>query len=217
MTITHHASDELLLAYAAGHLSPAPALVLASHVAMSKASEARLADYQALGGAVLDTEPLADVSPDLFEKMLSRLEETTPEEHIRIRQDHRVLDLDVELPAPLKERKIGKWRWIAPGIRFANVDVPEDPKFKVVLLRVAAGKALPPHGHAGTELTLVLKGYFSDENARYGPGDIEEEDQQSDHQPKVDAGSECICLAAIEGSMRPHNWIVRMMQPLFGF
>ena len=217
MTINHHASDELLLAYAAGQLSPAPALVVASHLAMSGDSAARFSTFEQLGGALLDEQPMADIAPDLFERMLARLDEPAPEEHIRVPQDHSALDVGVALPPPLAQCKIGKWRTIAPGIRFANVDMPEDPKYKVVLLRVGPGKALPQHGHAGSELTLILKGYFSDEAGTYGPGDIEEEDNGSNHQPMVGPEGECICLTAIEGKLIPNGWLARIMMPFFGF
>jgi putative transcriptional regulator len=217
MTINHNASDELLLAYAAGRLSPAPALVVASHLAMSEESAERLAAFEQLGGALLDEQPMADVAPDLFERMMARLDAPAPEEQILAPPDHSGLDLGVELPEPLAGRKIGKWRTIGPGIRFAAVDVAEDPKYKVVLLRVGPGRALPQHGHTGNELTLILKGCFSDEGGRYCPGDIDEEDSDSVHQPKVDADGECICLSVIEGSLRPTSWIARVVMPLFGF
>ena len=38
MTTSHKTSEDLLLRYAAGRLRPAPALVVASHLAMSKSS-----------------------------------------------------------------------------------------------------------------------------------------------------------------------------------
>ncbi|MDB5526717.1 MAG: transcriptional regulator [Rhizobium sp.] len=217
MTTNHNASDELLLAYAAGQLSPAPSLVVASHLAMSEASAERLAAFEQLGGALLDEQPMGDVAPDLFERMMARLDMPAQEDQIRIPRDHSSLDIGVELPAPLAERRIGKWRTVAPGIRFATVDVAEDPKYKVLLLRVGPGRALPQHGHTGSELTLILKGCFSDQGGRYCPGDIDEEDSESNHQPKVDADHECICLTVIEGSLRPNNWIARLVMPLFGF
>lgn len=216
MTITHHASDDLLLSFAAGKLSPAPALVLQSHLAMSRDSNKRLAEFERLGGALLDEQPMTDVSTDLFERMLGKLAAPSSAEPISLGYDHRGLDMGVDIPAPLSERKIGKWKWVAPGMRFAKVEVPEDPTYNVVLLRIGAGKALPKHGHTGTELTLVLKGAFSDENGRYGRGDLEEEDDDGDHQPRVEMDGECICLAAIEGQMIPHGWIARVMQPFVG-
>jgi putative transcriptional regulator len=217
MAVNHHASDELLLAYAAGQLSPAPALVVASHLAMSDEDASRLSTFEQLGGALIDEQPLADVAPDLFEAMLAHLDEPAPEERIAAPFDHSALDMGIALPAPLAACRIGKWRTIGPGIRFAKVDMPEDPAFKVVLLRVAAGRALPEHGHAGRELTVILKGHFSDEGGTYGPGDFEEEDGDSNHQPVVSRDGECICLTAIEGRLKPNSWLARVMMPLFGF
>lgn len=217
MPINHHASDELLLAYAAGRLSPAPALVVASHLAMSEKSAGRLLDFERLGGALLDEQPMADVAPGLFDKMLTRLQEPLPQERVVEPPVHGGVLSEIRLPLPLAARRIGKWRMIAPGIRFAPVDMPDDPEFKVMLLRVGSGKALPQHGHTGSELTLVLKGQYRDEAGIYGPGDIEEEDDTSNHQPRVEAGGECICLTAIQGTLRPNSLIARMMLPLFGF
>lgn len=216
MTTTHNASDELLLAYAAGRLSAAPALVVASHLAMSNDSSERLAAYESLGGALLDEQPMAPLAADLFERTLARLDDPATEAFSSA-QDHSRLNMGIDLPAPLAHRKISKWRVIAPGMRFARVEVPEDPNFNVVLLRVGAGKALPMHGHTGTELTLILKGAYRDTVGRYGPGDLDEQGEETEHQPIVEADGECICIGAIDGMMKPHGWLARMLQPLFGF
>jgi len=216
MTTTRIASDALLLAYAAGHLSPAPALVLASHLELSRASLDRYGAFESLGGALLDEQPLVPLAPDLFERTLARLDEPVSAP-VFASHDHKMLDMGVAMPSPLLQRKISKWRFIAPGMRFAKVEVPEDPKFSVMMLRVGPGKALPMHGHTGSELTLILKGAYRDESGRYGPGDLDEETEESEHQPMVEGDGECICIAAIDGRMRPHGWLARMIQPLFGF
>jgi putative transcriptional regulator len=219
MTTTHNASDELLLAYAAGQLSPAPALVVATHLAMSDDASQRFETFESLGGAILEEQPMAELAPDLFERMLARLDETGEDvrDEPHAEPDHGPLRLGVDLPGPLASRKIGRWRFIAPGMRYARVEVPEDPSFNVVLLRVGAGKALPMHGHSGTELTLILKGAYRDSSGRYGPGDLDEEGEETAHQPIVETDAECICLSAINGTMLPHGWLARMLQPLIGF
>lgn len=216
MTTMRNASDELLLSFAAGHLSPAPSLVLASHLEMSDASHQRYAAFESLGGAILDEQPLMPLAPDLFERTLSRLDEAELE-HKESRHDHSDLNMGIHVPSPLFQRKIGKWRFIAPGMRYARVDVPEDPDFNVVLLRVGPGKALPMHGHTGSELTLILKGAYRDDSGRFGPGDLDEESETTEHQPIVEPGGECICISAIDGHMKPHGWLARAIQPLFGF
>jgi putative transcriptional regulator len=217
MKVNHHASDELLLAYAAGQLSPAPTLVVASHLTMSEDDADRLSTFEQIGGALIDEQPLADIAPELFERMLARLDVPAPMEPALSPRDHGALDMGIMLPAPLAARSIGKWRTIAPGIRFADVGLPEDPAFKVVLLRVDAGTALPQHGHSGREMTLVLKGHFNDLGGVYGPGDFDEEDSASHHQPVVTGDGECICLTAIEGRLKPSNLLARIAIRRFGF
>ena len=61
MTIRHHLSDPLLIAYAAGNLPEAFGLVVATHVSLCDECRARLGAYEALGGAVLDEADSADV------------------------------------------------------------------------------------------------------------------------------------------------------------
>ena len=48
-------------------------------------------------------------------------------------------------------------------------------------------------------------------------GDLTEVDTDVDHQLIVDSDSECICLITIDGRMRFHNVIGRLMQPFIGF
>jgi putative transcriptional regulator len=198
-------------------MSAAPALIVASHLAMSQEDADRFSTFEQLGGALIDEQPMADVTPDLFETMLARLDEPALDERIAAPIDHSALDMGIDVPAPLAGHRIGKWRTIGAGIRFAKVDVPEDPGFNVVLLRVGPGRALPQHGHAGSELTVILKGSFSDEGGTYGPGDFAEEDGHSSHQPVVSEDGECICLTAIEGRLKPNNWLAKLIMPFYGF
>jgi putative transcriptional regulator len=62
----------------------------------------------------------------------------------------------------------------------------------------------------------VLKGSFSDARGRYGPGDLDEADDDVQHQPIVDNDGECICIAALEGQMKLRGFFGRLIQPLIG-
>ena len=99
---------------------------------------------------------------------------------------------------------------------YARLDVPEDPRTNLVLLKIGAGKRMPTHGHSGEELTLVLQGAFEDEHGRCAVGDLAEEDDDSHHTPVVTGEETCICLASIEGRLRPHGLIGRLVSPLIG-
>jgi putative transcriptional regulator len=216
MNFMNQTSEELLLRYAAGQLRPAPALVVASHLAMSSSSRRFVSGLEGVGGAILDEEPLAELSAGLFERTLAELDTPVRPESISPARSHEALNMGVAIPEPLARRSIGPWKWLGPGLRFARVDLPEDSDHNLILLRVPAGRALPEHSHSGEELTLVLKGSFHDEIGRYGAGDLILEDVHTDHTPVVDMDGECICLAAIEGPMKIKSWLGRMVQPFLG-
>jgi putative transcriptional regulator len=120
------------------------------------------------------------------------------------------------LPAALGDCDVGAWRWFGPGIRISRIRAPADPKANLMMLRVGPGLKLPVHAHTGVEYTHVLYGSFTDERGRYAPGDLDEADADVNHQPVVDPDGECICLASIDGRMRPRDMIVRLLQPLVG-
>ena len=217
MSAENQTSEELLLRYAAGRLRPAPAMVVESHLAMSASSRKLVAQYEGVGGALLEEESLAELPDDLFERTLALLDLPAPEQEAALVNSHEALDVGMAMPEPLARREIGPWRWIGPGMRFARVEVPEDPDHNVILLRVGPGTALPTHSHSGEELTLVLKGEFYDEGGRYRAGDLMLEDQdEGDHTPMVSDGGECICLIALEGQMKFKGFLARLIQPLHG-
>jgi len=216
MNFVNQTSEELLLRYAAGQLRPAPALVVASHLAMSPSSRRFVAGLESVGGALLGGEEMAELSAGLFERTLAELDRPVRPETLAPARSHEALDMGIPLPDPLARRPISRWKWLGPGMRFARIEMPEDPDHNLLLLRVPAGRALPEHSHSGEEVTLVLKGSFYDESGRYGVGDLIQEDEQTDHTPMVDIDGECICLAAIEGPMRIKSWLGRMVQPFLG-
>jgi len=64
MTPGRNPSEERLLAYAAGVLSPPEAVVVAAHLALRPANDAWVRRLQGVGGAFLETTPPAAMSAD---------------------------------------------------------------------------------------------------------------------------------------------------------
>lgn len=54
MTIRHHLSEQLLMAYAAGQLPEAFNLIVATHVSLCDECRARLGAHEAVGGALIE-------------------------------------------------------------------------------------------------------------------------------------------------------------------
>lgn len=211
MTIRHHLSEELLMAYAAGELPEAFALVVATHVSMCDECRARAESWEAVGGALIE-DGEATMAEDALEACLARIEEL-PQANARSAPKRRGI-----LPAPLAEYVGGdlssvKWRPVGKGVRQAIL--PTDRLASARLLYIPAGVAVPDHGHRGLEMTLVLQGAFADEKDRFGPGDVEIADPDLEHTPVAQPGPDCICLAATDAPLRFKGLVPRLAQPLF--
>ncbi|MBD9650293.1 cupin domain-containing protein [Ensifer sp. ENS09] len=216
MTTTHHATDETLMRYAAGTLAAAPAIVVKAHLASCPACRAFIGKYQALGGALLkETEP-TQMSATALSDVLAMLDDEDAAAPIEPSPLAPVEIEGIRLPDALRGCNIGRWRWIGPGMKMSRVGVPQDPDANLILLKVGPGRALPDHGHVGTEFTYIVSGSYTDRFGTFGPGDLAEMDEDVEHRPVVDNGADCICLAAMEGKMRFNNVIGRMLQPIFG-
>jgi putative transcriptional regulator len=84
---------------------------------------------------------------------------------------------------------------------------------RAFLLQSAPGTRMLEHTHTGTELTLVLKGSFSHQGGRYGPGDFDYGDQDVDHRPIVGEEGPCLCLVAMTGNLRMNGFLGRLISP----
>jgi putative transcriptional regulator len=212
MTIRHHISDPLLMAYSAGTLPEAFSLVVATHISLCDDCRARLMSFDALGGSLIEDEAAELAGPGIDE-IMARI--TGLPQSLRTPAARPARSM---LPAPLRDYVGGdldavKWRPIGMGVRQAILPTARDASAR--LLYIPAGQAVPDHGHRGMELTLVLQGAFRDSEDRFGPGDIEIATEELEHTPVAEAGADCICLAATDAPLRFNGLIPRMAQPFF--
>lgn len=214
-TIVHHPSNSLLLDYAAGTLDEASSLLVAAHLTLCPHCRAEVAAAEAIGGSLLDDLPAAPLLPGALDAVIARL--GIDPEQPAIRDVH----TSSWLPRPLVERLGGddpsrwKWRWLGPGVAdLALVSARNRPSARMV--RLAPGTGLPPHDHAGRELTLVLRGAFGDRFGRFGPGDVEETYPDMHHEPVALAGEICIGLVVTDARLRFDGIIARAMQAFTG-
>ena len=208
------ASEELLLRHAAGVLDAGFSLLVETHLAMSSVARALHAQFEALGGALLDDLAPVDVDPAALNRVLGVIDvETSATQTRRMRAPkHPKLPDGFVPPAPLSRVDIQPWRWIAPGVRSAPIVLPKSSVSRAFLLEIAPGVTVPRHGHDGDEATCVLRGGFRDRDSHFGPGDVAHVDESVEHDIVIDPGSACLCLIAIEGRTRPANWFGRLYQ-----
>lgn len=225
MTISHHVSDELLLEYAAGSLAEGWSVAVATHLALCPHCRGRLAVMEDAAAGLLDEiEPAPEIRNDHvrgddWAALRSRLEAIAPEEPAPARASAGAGPVP-DVPEPLRSYlggDLASLKWRALGLGAYHFPIPTgDRDISTRLLRIPAGKPVPEHGHGGRELTLVLKGAFSDGSGRFGPGDFEETDASVEHQPVAEPGEDCICLAVTDAPLKFRSRIVRFIQPLLG-
>ena len=109
-----------------------------------------------------------------------------------------------------------KWKRVAPGISQYQIPLSKTTEGDLRLVRIAPGLALPEHSHDGSELTLILRGSYSDRTGTYRVSDVADLTGDIEHQPVADAQEGCICLVATNGKLRFKTLMARMMQPLTG-
>lgn len=212
--ITHHVSDEMLMGYASGGLSEALDLVLACHVSLNDDARARLASFEAVGGAVMDAETPAEIAPDSLAQTMARIkgnplsETVTPHQKAPVR--------DTSFPKPLRDYVGGdledvRWSSIGLGVKQSVLNTrSKGPTAR--LLHIPAGQAMPDHGHNGLEVTLVLQGAFIDEGGRFARGDIEVATEEDEHTPVADIGEDCICLVVTDAPLRFNSKLAQLAQ-----
>ncbi|NWH07578.1 MAG: cupin domain-containing protein [Alphaproteobacteria bacterium] len=222
MTIHHHVSDDLLLAYAAGSLAEGWSLAVATHLALCPHCRNRVRAAERIGGEML--EALAPDAPvdTSWALVRARLEAARPAETSeRVQPAVGATGRDAAvLPEPLRRYAGGdadSLRWQPLGRGAYQILLPiGDGETRARLLRIPAGKPVPEHGHGGRELTLVLRGSFRDGNQLFARGDLQDADASLTHQPIATPLEDCICLAVTDAPLRFRKWIVRLIQPVLG-
>ena len=208
MTARPQPSEERLLAYAAGTLSPPEAVVVATHLALRPDTAQWVEGLQAIGGEVLESIEPAPVADDLLARTLAKLS-STPDD---MAPPEPANDM-TELPAPLRRYELGPWRWIGPDMHVRDVHAPRDGDCRVILLRIGSGRTTPVHTHQGVELTCVISGAYETDEGRFGPGDFEEADGEVHHRPRTVSDEPCLCVVSLDGQIRLDGWIGRLLQP----
>jgi putative transcriptional regulator len=218
--IHHHLPEDRLAAYAAGTGGEADALLVASHIVLCPQCRARVAEYEALGGAMLETLPEEGLAAGSLERTLARLGAAPDPLPPPMPQ---APASGLLLPRPLcnlvgQDMDRLAWRGAGPGFRFLRL-----PTWglraggRAWLLKVAPGRGVPHHGHHGEEMVMVIAGSYRDGAERFARGDVQTVGPETRHRPVAEPGEDCLCLAVIEGRLRFSNPLGRIVGPLLGF
>lgn len=219
MTPRHHAPEDLLVGYAAGTLSEAESLLIASHLSLCPACRRHHERLEAIGGVMLESVTPAAVSSGALSAMLAMLDAPAPPPPPSPPALPPAF-ADLNLPGPLRDyvARSGRtsWETIIPGVAHQltlPLSVNGNP---VRLARMRGGFAVPRHTHRGRELNLVLAGGFHDRGEGFGPGDFSDLDDETTHALSIDPGEPCVLLSANDNPLVPVGTLARVTDWLFG-
>lgn len=201
MTIIHHPDIASLMCCSAGAQPEVFAAVISSHLAVCPACRADVGRMQRLGVALFESLPVAAMAADAPVAAMRAAEADVDD------AGSTLAAMPGEIPYPLVPvlgTRLDDLAWtpVATGIETFAVPLSEGAAGDLRLFRIAPGAALPEHGHAGQELTLVLRGRYTDALGTYGPGDVADLDDTVTHQPVACPVQGCICLVASDGPPR---------------
>lgn len=219
MTIEHHPSELLLLDYATGALGEAWSIAVATHLALCPECRQTVAFMEEIGGSLLESVEENDSSMADFDALLARIDHE-PDRLVQSRPATESAHANLSLPQPLRgylgcDADEVPWKRLGKGAYQCLIPT-NDGRTTARLLRIPAGRPVPEHSHGGLELTLVLRGAFTDDTGIYGRGDFQEADEKLQHQPHAADGEDCICLAVTDAPLRFTSLAARLIQPVIG-
>lgn len=212
-TTTIHPPEDLLWDYHRGRLSPGMRLAVRTHMELCPQCRSERRLFDDIGGALLDDIEGVAMSDNALDLALARIERPEePEPAATVKQPAFLEGFD--LPESLKTADIPGRYWAAPGVWMAPVRFDEDVQgTKTYLMFVKRGMVMPEHTHRGREITLMLKGNYSDQGGTYRRGDFVLCDEAVCHSPAMGGDEDCLCLVAQEGLILPKTWLGKLLQP----
>lgn len=206
--------DTLLAGYAAGTLSRPLHVLVAAHLTLVPQSRSYVDALEILKGDALEEAvpvPVRDRDAKLdaiFGRQPGEAAADLPPQE----------PADDLLPGPLRAF-VGRpghaipWKTKLPGIK--DHAISPNQRGMAHLIMVKPGGTIPGHTHEGTEVTLVLRGSFSDASGFYRRGDICFADETVDHHPVADAVEGCVCFIVSDAPFRLTGRFGRIIERLF--
>ena len=108
-----------------------------------------------------------------------------------------------------------RWRNLSSSLKVAPISVGET-NHELALHKISAGGRAPDHGHNGQEITVVLKGSFSDDDGVYQTGDFLIKEPGESHRPIAAQNEDCICLSVLAAPIKLKG-LKRVFNPFLSF
>ena len=228
--VKYHPDPRFLTDYAAGSLPESQALCVAAHLHYCSGCRAKIRELTHLGAEFFLTQEPEAVSQDSFDRLWQSLQkQDSPAQQIQLQQTPATANAtktatktataktSKDLPQAIQKLTGGninslKWRNIGKSFRFSDIPLGDQNR-ETTLFHIKAGGNVPKHHHRGDEITVVLKGSFSDQEDHYHVGDYIVRTSGESHTPVASQDEDCLCLASLDAPIVINNWFYRVLAP----
>lgn len=226
----YHPDTRFLTDYSAGSLPEAQALCVAAHLHYCPTCRSKVSELTHLGAELFNSQEREEVSEDCFDSIMARLTDLSEADKqtfvtppIAAKEQSDTLSAknkpSSDLPKAIQKLTGGNieslnWRKIGKSFRYSDIKMG-DEKRETSLLHIKSGGNIPKHHHSGDEITVILKGSFSDQEDHYHVGDYIVRTSGETHTPVASQDEDCLCLATLDEPIVMNNWFYRAMVPFF--
>jgi len=223
--VKYHPDTRFLTDYAAGSLPESQALCVAAHLHHCADCRAHIRELTQVGTELFMEQPAAEVSSGCFDQVMARVAGAIHEPAktpATAANDSSSSDAvkkteTVSLPRAISKMTSGnlenlKWRTLGKTFRYSTINTG-DAFRESSLLEIKAGGEIPRHHHGGDEITVILKGSFSDQEDKYNVGDFIVRSQGETHTPVASQDEDCLCITTLDAPIKMNNVFYRMLMP----
>ncbi len=214
----YHPDTRFISDFAAGSLPMSQALCVSAHLHYCNECKQKVVQLTDLGSTFFDKITPMSLNSD-FSSLMDRID-SLPKEM----DDDSNVDIALtsnvspsSLPSALNKITNNSldslnWRKIGKYFSYSEFNIG-DPLRKTSLFNIKAGGNVPKHVHEGDEITVVLKGSFSDQDDHYQAGDFIVRTSGEVHTPVAAQDEDCLCLSTLDAPIKMTNWFYRLLLP----
>jgi putative transcriptional regulator len=228
--INHHPDDNFLAEYSSGSLAWALSISVRSHLELCSRCQQKVANLNKVGGALLSMSKPESCAAKGLDQALQRIQEfaepngvdtgtsvvktkTQGSELISVyRQDPLLNRLPKIVQKLLPVSGKLKWQRVSSALKTARLVTGQD-QYEVAFQCINRGGRVVEHGHRGLEVTLVLKGSFSDEKGVYSEGDFLVRNAGEVHRPTATQNQDCLCLSVLAAPVQVTGFLGALINP----
>jgi len=224
--VSFHPDSKFLTDFATGSLPLSEAVCVAAHLefcAKCRLHVQQLSDLGAQLMAGLEPVQLSGSCPDEadFERLMQKID-AHDAEPVVVATAPRALETGAS-GLPRVVQKLARdglqslnWVQLGKSLRIAPIKVGSGSR-ETSIYDIKAGGRMPEHEHRGEEITVLLKGSFSDAEGKYVRGDFVVRHAGERHQPTATLDTDCICLVSLAQPVKLSSIWYRLLEPFVQF